>query len=96
MVEFNPDGSLKLPNHLQEKQNEEEKKMKSHHHPFTKPSDESLKIIDKDPLKAKACAYDMVINGVEVGGGSLRIYNDDLQEKIFKILGISKKRFSWL
>jgi aspartyl-tRNA synthetase len=70
---------------------EEEKRLKSHHHPFTMPQKESISLLDKDPLSAKAYAYDLIVNGVEVGGGSLRIYNRNLQEKIFKLLNISQE-----
>jgi len=70
---------------------EEEKRLKSHHHPFTLPKEEDLKMLDKEPLKVNAHAYDMVINGVEVGGGSLRIYDPALQQRIFTLLGMSKQ-----
>lgn len=73
---------------------EDEKRLKSHHHPFTLPKKESLKLLEKEPLKVKAHAYDMVINGIEVGGGSLRIYDSSLQQHIFDVLGISKKEAS--
>ncbi|HEY3373798.1 MAG TPA: aspartate--tRNA ligase [Candidatus Aquicultor sp.] len=61
------------------------------HHPFTRPRDEDLPLLDAEPLKVKAYAYDIVINGTEVGGGSLRIYDQDLQEKIFKLIGIGEE-----
>ncbi|RJQ33143.1 MAG: aspartate--tRNA ligase [Actinobacteria bacterium] len=70
---------------------EEEKRLKSHHHPFTMPTEDSLDLLDKDPLLASANAYDFIINGVEVGGGSLRIFDPKLQEKIFGLLGIAKQ-----
>lgn len=60
------------------------------HHPFTRPQASDLALLDTDPLKAHAVAYDMVMNGVELGGGSIRIHERDLQAKIFDILGISK------
>ena len=79
---------------------ENEQKHVAVHHPFTSPKDEDLKLLDTDPQKAKAKAYDLTLNGVEVGGGSLRIYRSDVQEKMFKILGISKedaqKKFGFL
>jgi len=69
------------------------------HHPFTRPKDEDLKLLDTDPSAVKACAYDMVLNGFELGGGSLRIYDSELQAKMFKILGLTKEeinaRFGW-
>ncbi len=69
---------------------EDKKRYKSHHHPFTMPKKESIPILDTDPLSAEAYAYDLIINGVEVGGGSLRIHKRDLQEKMFGFLNISR------
>jgi aspartyl-tRNA synthetase len=68
---------------------EEEKRYVSKHHPFTRPTEESLTYLEKEPLKVRAYAYDLVVNGIEVGGGSLRIYRPELQEKIFKVLGMN-------
>ena len=59
------------------------------HHPFTRPMDEDRKLLDTAPEKARAIAYDIVLNGSEVGGGSIRIHESDLQKKIFSILNIS-------
>ena len=59
------------------------------HHPFTRPRDEDLPYLDTDPTKVLSYAYDIVINGYEAGGGTLRIYNQDVQRKIFEILGLS-------
>jgi aspartyl-tRNA synthetase len=59
------------------------------HHPFTRPRDEDLKYLDEDPTKALSYAYDIVINGYEAGGGTLRIYDQKIQNKIFNILGLS-------
>ena len=79
---------------------ENEQKHVAVHHQFTSPKDEDLKLIDSEPQKARAKAYDLTLNGVEVGGGSLRIFRSDIQEKMFKILGISKedahKKFGFL
>jgi len=61
------------------------------HHPFTSPKDDDVKLLDKEPEKAKAKAYDLTLNGVEIGGGSIRIHQREVQEKIFSVLGISKK-----
>lgn len=61
------------------------------HHPFTSPRIEDLPLMDTDPGKVKARAYDMVYNGSEIGGGSIRIHNADLQSKMFDVLGISKE-----
>jgi aspartyl-tRNA synthetase len=59
------------------------------HHPFTRPLNEDQALLDTEPLKVRSHAYDLVLNGVEVGGGSLRIHEHDLQKKIFTIIGIS-------
>lgn len=61
------------------------------HHPFTRPFDEDLPLMDTDPSKVRAQAYDLVLNGYELGGGSLRIYSRDVQEKMFKVLGFSEE-----
>lgn len=68
-----------------------EKRLNSVNHPFTAPKEEDLHYLDKEPLKAKAQAYDIVYNGVEIGGGSIRIHNMELQSKIFKLLGLDEK-----
>ena len=65
--------------------------VKAMHHPFTHPKDEDIPLLDIDPMAVKADAYDIVLNGVELGGGSLRIHERDLQQKMFDILGISKE-----
>lgn len=69
--------------------NSEENRIESEHHPFTAPHPEDIHLLDQDPLKVRALAYDLVLNGYEIGGGSQRIHNSDLQEKIFKILKLS-------
>ncbi len=69
------------------------------HHPFTRPRDEDLPLLDTDPEAVLAYAYDIVINGYEAGGGTLRIYDHDTQWKIFRLLGLSEedvaKKFGW-
>ena len=70
------------------------------HHPFTSPKSEDISLLDSDPGKVRANAYDIVINGVEVGGGSIRIHDRNLQAKMFKVLGFSEeeaqKQFGFL
>jgi aspartyl-tRNA synthetase len=61
------------------------------HHPFTSPKPEDIPLLDTDPGKVRANAYDLVINGVEIGGGSVRIFNSDLQSKMFDLLGFTKE-----
>lgn len=71
---------------------QEEKRYVAIHHPFTSPMDEDLELLDKDPLKVRAKAYDIVLNGVELGGGSIRIHDSALQKKMFQVLGFSEER----
>ena len=70
---------------------EEDKRYKAMHHPFTSPREEDIEFLLTEPEKVKANAYDIVLNGVEVGGGSLRIYQSDLQEKVFEAIGLTKE-----
>jgi len=70
---------------------EEEKRYFAMHHPFTSPKPEDFDLIEKDPGKVRANAYDMVINGVEVGGGSIRIHDREMQQRMFKLLGFTKE-----
>jgi len=69
--------------------NEEEKRLDSEHHPFTRPKAEDLALLDKEPLAVKAEAYDLILNGVELGSGTLRIHERWLQEKILSLIGLS-------
>ena len=69
--------------------NDESQRFYAMHHPFTSPKPEDVTLLDTDPGAVRANAYDMVINGVEVGGGSIRIHNKDLQHKMLRILGFS-------
>ncbi|MBQ7924853.1 MAG: aspartate--tRNA ligase, partial [Lachnospiraceae bacterium] len=62
------------------------------HHPFTMPMDEDIQYLDSDPGRVRAKAYDIVLNGVELGGGSVRIFQNDVQEKMFEILGFTKEQ----
>jgi aspartyl-tRNA synthetase len=71
--------------------NEEEKRYESVHHPFTSPRDQDVAILEEQPLKVRSKAYDLVLNGTEVGGGSIRIHNSELQARVFKLLGISEQ-----
>jgi aspartyl-tRNA synthetase len=79
---------------------EEDKRYVAKHHPFTMPMDEDLHMLDTDPGKVRAKAYDIVLNGTELGGGSVRIYQSDIQEKMFEILGFTREaayeRFGFL
>ena len=72
--------------------NPEEKRHEAVHHPFTAPLDEDIRLLNTNPLKVRSKAYDLVINGNEIGGGSIRIHNTDLQKIIFKLLGIDNKK----
>jgi aspartyl-tRNA synthetase len=82
------------------KYNEEEKRWESEHHPFTSPRVQDLDVLEKSTRQVKARSYDLVLNGTEIGSGSIRIHNQELQERIFKIIGIDKqeayKRFGFL
>ncbi len=69
----------------------EEKRWVSVHHPFTMPFDEDIDLLEKEPQKVRAKAYDIVLNGIEIGGGSIRIHRKDIQEKVFKAIGISEE-----
>ncbi|MDD7026929.1 MAG: aspartate--tRNA ligase [Lachnospiraceae bacterium] len=79
---------------------EEENRYTAMHHPFTMPMDEDLDLLETEPEKVRAKAYDMVLNGTELGGGSVRIFQSDVQEKMFGVLGFSKEeaynRFGFL
>ena len=71
--------------------NEESDRFHAMHHPFTAPKPEDILLLDSDPGKVRANAYDLVINGVEIGGGSVRIFDSELQAKMFKTLGFTKQ-----
>ena len=79
---------------------EEQERFVAKHHPFTMPVEEDLPLLDTDPGKVRAKAYDITLNGTEIGGGSVRIYQSDVQEKMFEVLGFSKEdayeRFGFL
>ena len=79
---------------------EEEGRFVAKHHPFTHPMDEDIELLDKDPSKVRAKAYDIILNGSEIGGGSLRIYDTSLQQKMFEKIGFTKEeawaRFGFL
>ncbi len=72
---------------------ETERRYKTLHHPFTSPTDDSLRIIEENPLQARARAYDIVINGIEMGGGSIRIHKSEVQERMFRVLGITPAEY---
>ena len=71
--------------------NEDEQRFDSNHHPFTSPKLDEIGLLDSDPLKVNSIAYDLVLNGVEIGGGSRRINDIDLQKKIFRLLKLSEE-----
>ena len=79
---------------------QEENRFKAMHHPFTAPMEEDWQYIDSDPGRVRAKAYDIVLNGTEIGGGSIRIHQSDVQEKMFSVLGLTKEvaaeRFGYL
>jgi len=78
----------------------EERRHVAVHHPFTAPLDEDIPLLDSDPGKARAKAYDLVLNGSEIGGGSIRIHNQDVQSRMFDLLGIgteeAREKFGFL
>ncbi len=71
---------------------DEEGRLMAMHHPFTHPMDEDIALLDSDPAAVRADAYDMVCNGIELGGGSIRIHNPELQQKMFEILGFTPEK----
>jgi aspartyl-tRNA synthetase len=71
---------------------EEQNRYVAMHHPFTMPMDEDLDLLDTEPGKVRAKAYDIILNGTEIGGGSVRIHQDDIQEKMFEKLGFTKEQ----
>ena len=80
--------------------NDEQNRFTAMHHPFTMPMEEDLQYIDSDPGRVRAKAYDIVLNGNEIGGGSVRIFNQDIQSKMFEVLGFTpeqaKEQFGFL
>ena len=72
--------------------NDEQERFQAMHHPFTMPMDEDLPLLDTDPGKVRAKAYDIVLNGTELGGGSVRIFNHDIQNKMFEMLGFTPEQ----
>lgn len=80
--------------------NEDEKRYEAMHHPFTAPFDDDVPLMEAEPLRVRAKAYDMVLNGAEIGGGSIRIHRPDIQQKMFRLLNIpdedARKKFGFL
>ncbi len=75
---------------------DEEGRLASNHHPFTSPKEEDLSILEEEPLKVRARAYDLVLNGVEIGGGSIRIHRSQVQRRVLRLLGVEESKFSFL
>jgi len=73
---------------------EEDKRFKAMHHPFTMPMEEDYDMVDTDPAAVRAKAYDIVLNGTEIGGGSVRIHRNDIQEHMFEVLGFTKEQIN--
>lgn len=71
---------------------EEENRLVAMHHPFTAPMDEDIPLLDTDPAKVRAKAYDIILNGCELGGGSIRIHDPELQTKMFEALGFTEEK----
>lgn len=82
------------------KYNEEEKRIEPSHHPFSSPLDEDIPLMEREPLKVRGKIYDIILNGNEIGGGSIRIHNGELQKKVFQIIGLDERtaeeRFGFL
>ena len=81
-----------LNDHFLNLWSDEENRFTAMHHPFTMPMDEDLPLLDTDPGAVRAKAYDIVLNGTEIGGGSVRIHQNDVQEKMFEMLGFTKEQ----
>jgi aspartyl-tRNA synthetase len=100
LIDTSKDGFLWVTEFPMFAYDEEEGHLVAEHHPFTSPKLEDLKYMESDPLKVRAQAYDLVYNGNEVASGSIRIFDQKLQEEVFKVIGISKEeaysRFSFL
>ena len=75
---------------------EENNRCKAVHHPFTAPKDEDIEYLFSDPARVRAKAYDLVVDGYELGGGSIRIHDQELQAKMFKALGFEEERIQSL
>ena len=71
---------------------EREKRFAAMHHPFTSPREEDLEALEKDPGSVKALGYDLVLNGSEIGGGSIRIHRQDIQQRVFSVLGLTEEK----
>jgi aspartyl-tRNA synthetase len=95
--EFKVAWVLDFPSFIRD---EEEKRWAANHHPFTAPIDEDLSRLESDPASVRAKAYDLVMNGYEIGGGSIRIHNPEVQSRVFAVLGMSpeqaRQRFGFL
>ena len=70
---------------------EDEKRWDPNHHPFTSPRDEDLPLFETDPAAVRARAYDLILNGTEIGGGSIRIHRREIQERVFDLIGLTRE-----
>jgi len=74
--------------------NEEEQQYESEHHPFTSPAEEDIALLDTDPARVRSASYDLVLNGIEVGSGSVRIHNAEIQKKVFRLLKLTEQEIN--
>jgi aspartyl-tRNA synthetase len=91
LIDYSKDSFLWVVDFPMLEYNQEENRYVARHHPFTSPISDDMDLLEKEPEKVKARAYDLVMNGNEIAGGSIRIHHADLQQRVFKMLGISQE-----
>jgi aspartyl-tRNA synthetase len=100
LIDENSFGFIWITDFPMFEMDEESGRLAAMHHPFTSPKIEDLEFLESDPLKVRTQAYDIVVNGQEIGGGSVRIHDQDIQARIFKVLGLGddeiKNKFGFL